>query len=73
MKYTFTINDNSSKAKSIINMLKELKNDYDFIESHDEPIYDESHPLIKQELLFRQQQTLLDKKGKSWEQLQKEL
>ena len=32
MIYTIQIKDNSKKAKSIINMLKALKDDYNFIE-----------------------------------------
>ena len=31
MSFTVKINDNSSKAKSIINMLKELSKDYSFL------------------------------------------
>lgn len=73
MKYTFTINDESLKAKRIINMLRELKKDYDFIETSGEPVFDESHPLVAKELLFRQNQTLKNKEGKNWEQLLDEL
>ena len=32
MTYSITINDNTAKAKSIINMLKALQKDLDFIE-----------------------------------------
>ena len=73
MKYTFTIDDSSQKAHSIINMLRELKDDYDFIQFSDEILFDESNQEIKEELLFRQQQTFKKKQGKNWEQLQNEL
>ncbi len=73
MRYTFSIEDNSQKARSIINLLRELKDDYDFIQFSDETIFDYSNSDIADELLFRQNQTLKTKQGKSWEQLQKEL
>jgi hypothetical protein len=36
MVYTIKIKDKSSKAKSIINLLKALQEDYDFIEISEE-------------------------------------
>jgi len=73
MKYTFSIDDKSSKAKSIINLLKELNKDYDFIRVSDEVLFDEDKEEIKEELKFRQEKTLQVQEGKTWGYLKKEL
>ena len=49
MTYTIHINDKGKKAKSIINMLKTLEEDYDFIEIVEEPdgLYPQTELLLK--------------------------
>ena len=72
-KFTFTIEDSDPKAKSLINLLKELNKDYDFIHISDEVFFDEDNTEIKDELLYRQQKTLQVKEGKGWNYLKREL
>ena len=72
-KFTFTIEDSDPKAKSLINLLKELNKDYDFIHISDEVFFDEDNTEIKDELLYRQQRTLQVKEGKDWNYLKREL
>ena len=72
-KFTFTIEDSDPKAKSLINLLKELNKDYDFIHISDEVLFDEDNTEIKDELLYRQQRTLQVKEGKDWNYLKREL
>jgi hypothetical protein len=72
MVYTIKIEDKTPKAKSIINFLKFLKEDYDFIEINDE----DSNSLeanIDKELTRRYQMFVEDSTGKDWEVLKKEL
>ncbi len=72
-KFTFTIEDSDPKAKSLINLLKELNKDYDFIHISDEVLFDEDNTEIRDELLYRQQRTLQVKEGKDWNYLKREL
>jgi len=72
MVYTIRIKDKTSKAKSIINMLKALQEDYDFIEISEE-IKDENDDKILKELEMRYNSYLKNKKGKEWSTLLKEL
>jgi hypothetical protein len=72
MTYTIKIQDSSSKAKSIINMLKALKEDYDFIEISEENIKNSDTNLDK-ELDTRYKSFLKSNKGKEWKDLKKEL
>ncbi len=72
MTYTIKIEDRTVKAKSIINMLKALKNDYDFIEIKKEN-KKESDFDVNKELDRRYKSFQKSKKGKDWEDLKKEL
>jgi hypothetical protein len=75
MTYLIKINDESKQAKSIVNLLKTLAKDYDFLE-----IVDESANDIK---LSKEQQEELDKRfeyvvknpkeGKSWDEIERKL
>ena len=71
MTYTIKINDESLKAKSIINLLKALKEDYDFIEIKKESDKKSDFNLDK-ELDKRYKSFQKNKKGKDWEELKKE-
>jgi len=73
MRYVFSIDDKDPKARSLINLLKELNKDYDFIRVSDEVFYDEEKEDIKEELQYRQKKTLQVQEGKSWDYLKKEL
>jgi len=68
MIYTIQIKDNSKKAKSIINMLKALKDDYNFIE-----ISENINSKLDAELEKRYKLFLKDSEGKDWNTLKKEL
>ena len=72
MVFTIRIKDKSIKAKSIINMLKALQEDYDFIEISEEndPQGDED---IMKELEIRYNAFVNNKKGKEWSALLNEL
>lgn len=70
MTYTITIQDNSQKAKSIINMLKALKEDYDFI---DISKHNTTSLNIDKELDKRYKSFTKNKEGKDWADLKKEL
>jgi len=70
MTYTIKIKDNSPKAKSIINMLKALKEDYDFIEIEQES---EKELDFERELDKRYKSFQIDAQGKDWEVLKDEL
>lgn len=65
MVYTIRIRDKSSKARSIINLLKALQEDYDFIEISED---DEDKAMIEimKELESRYNSFLMDKNGKDW-------
>ena len=72
MVYTIKIDDKSRKARSIINMLKALQNDYDFIEiSENQENHDDE--LIIKELESRYNSFLKDRNGKEWSVLMNEL
>lgn len=70
MTYTIRIQDKSPKAKSIINMLKALKEDYDFIEIQNDSKYEKD---LDKELDKRYKAFQKDKNGKLWSDLKKEL
>ncbi len=72
MTYIIKIQDKSLKAKSIINMLKALKEDYDFIEIKKDNTINPELTLDK-ELDKRYKSFLKDNKGKDWEDLKSEL
>lgn len=72
MTYTIKIQDSSLKAKSIINMLKALKEDYDFIEISEENTKNSDIDLDKV-LDIRYKSFLKSNKGKDWKDLKKEL
>lgn len=67
MTYIIKIQDKSSKAKSIINMLKALTEDYDFIEIKKDNV--KSNIILDKELEKRYKSFLKDNKGKDWEDL----
>ncbi len=69
--YTVHIHDKGKKAKSIINMLKTLEEDYDFIEIVEEP--DDIYPQTEQLLKQRYHEFLENPGGKDWNDLKKEL
>lgn len=72
MIYTIKIQDKTKKAKSLINMLKALKEDYDFIE-----ITEDFKTLkgkdLENELDRRFEVFSVNDEGKDWEILKKEL
>jgi ribosome-associated toxin RatA of RatAB toxin-antitoxin module len=71
MTYTIKIQDRSTKAKSIINMLKALKDDYDFIEikkDNNKVEFDLDKEIDKRYKSFQK-----NKNGKDWDILKKEL
>jgi hypothetical protein len=72
MTYIIKIQDKSLKAKSIINMLKALEDDYDFIEIKKD-ISAKSEVTLDKELEERYKYFLKDNKGKDWEDLKSEL
>ncbi len=72
MTYTITIQDKSTKAKSIINMLKALKDDYDFIEIKNDN-KDKSDKDLEKELDKRYKAFQKNKNGKVWSDLKREL
>ena len=72
MTYTIRIQDNSVKAKSIINMLKALREDYDFIEIQDDN-NDESDLELEKELDKRYKAFQKHNTGKNWSDLKKEI
>jgi hypothetical protein len=71
MTYTIKIQDKSLKAKSIINMLKALKDDYDFIDiqKDDSQIFSFNQD---KELNKRYKSFQKSPKGKDWLDLKKE-
>jgi hypothetical protein len=69
--YTIHIHDKGRKAKSIINMLKTLEKDYDFIEISEEP--DDLYPQTEHLLKKRYSDYLENPDGKDWTELKKEL
>ncbi|MCX6267908.1 MAG: hypothetical protein NTW16_11205 [Bacteroidetes bacterium] len=71
MTYTIHIHDKSKKAKSIINMLKTLEEDYDFIEVIKEPsgVYPQTEELLQK----RYKEFLDNPTGKDWNELKKQL
>jgi hypothetical protein len=72
MVYTIKIKDKSTKARSIINMLKALQEDYDFIEISEEKENQHDDEIMK-ELEIRYNSFLNNKEGKEWKILLNEL
>ena len=72
MNYIIKIKDTSKKAKSIINMLKTLQEDYDFIEISKD-LENQHETLILKELEVRYKSFIKNKSGKEWDPLLKEL
>jgi hypothetical protein len=72
MTYTIKISDKSKKAKSIINMLKSLREDYDFIEISEEK-KEKLSIKISRELRLRYDLFSKNPNGKDWDELKKEL
>jgi hypothetical protein len=72
MNYIIKITDKSKKAKSIINMLKALEEDYDFIEIS-EDLENKKEAELMKELEFRYKSFLKNNSGKEWNTLLKEL
>jgi hypothetical protein len=72
MNYIIKIRDTSKKAKSIINMLKALQEDYDFIEIS-EDLENQQETMILKELEVRYKSFIKNKSGKEWNILLKEL
>ncbi len=71
MDYTIRISDTSPKAKSIINMLKELSQDYPFLTVSEDSDVQEN---ILQELDARYEYMLEHPEdGESWEKVKKDL
>lgn len=68
MVYTIKIKDKSSKAKSIINMLKALQEDYDFIEISEEKENAVDNDIMK-ELEIRYNSFIRNKEEKEWSAL----
>jgi len=72
MNYTIKINNSNKKAQSIIDMLKELANDYPFIS-----IYEDETGLseeMEKELEARYKYVLKNPEvGKSWEEVKNSL
>lgn len=72
MSYTIKIDNKTRKAKSIVNMLKELARDYPFLHVY-EDLTDESDELME-ELEFRYNEALKNpEEGKSWEEVKSNL
>ncbi|MFZ4455876.1 MAG: hypothetical protein ACOYOT_06610 [Bacteroidales bacterium] len=72
MTYTIKIEDSSLRAKGLIKMLKELKEECNFIEIiEDSPAQIDVN--IAAELESRYASFLKDKSGKDWDDLKKEL
>lgn len=71
MVYTIKIKDKSAKARSIIDMLKALQEDYDFIEISEEE--ENLEDTIMKELELRYNAFLGNSEGKEWNVLLKEL
>jgi hypothetical protein len=68
MVYTIKIKDKSIKARSIINILKALQKDYDFIEITEEKEIQEDDDIMK-ELEIRYNYFIKNHKGKEWSAL----
>jgi hypothetical protein len=72
MNYIIKIKDKSKKARSIINMLKALQEDYDFIEISEE-IENQQESMILNELEVRYKSFLENRTSKEWNTFLKEL
>ncbi len=72
MNYTVKIDTRSRKAKSIINMLKELAQDYPFLHIYEDN-KEESAELME-ELEYRYNEAMKNPEtGKSWEEVKADL
>ena len=72
MTYIIKIQDKTAKAKSIINMLKALNEDYDFIEIIEDNVK-QNKTAVDKELDKRYKSFLKNKNGKTWDELKNEL
>ncbi len=71
MNFTIKIDDSNPKAKSIINLLRELAKDYSFLSIEEDVGLSEN---IVQELESRYQYVIENPEdGKSWEEVKKNL
>ena len=73
MVYTIKIEDTNPKAKRFIDLLKILKEDFNFIEIIADEDLDIIEENIDKELLRRYNLFVGDPNGKDWEVLRKEL
>lgn len=75
MEYLIKINDSSSKAKNIINLLKSLAEDYDFLEIIDDmTAFNELSEEQENELDRRFEYVLKNpSEGKLWEEVEAKL
>ncbi|HKL30949.1 MAG TPA: hypothetical protein VJ919_00365 [Tangfeifania sp.] len=72
MSYTVKIDASNPKARSIVNMLKELSEDYTFIQIHEDE-QELSNDMVK-ELEARYQHAIKNpEEGKSWEEVKANL
>ncbi len=72
MDYTIRISDTSPKARSIINLLKELAQDYPFLHIYED--YKEESAELMAELEYRYNEAIKNPEaGESWEQVKADL
>lgn len=72
MNYTIRIDDKCPEAKSIVRMLKEMANEYPFMNIHEEEL--ELSENMVQELESRYKIVLKNpESGKSWDEVKKSL
>ncbi len=73
MLYTIKINDSSTKAQSIINLLKTFAKDYDFLQIYKGSEYEITEEM-KKELDRRYEHFLQNPdEGKSWDEVRRNL
>ena len=77
MTYTIKINQTGPQAQSIIEMLKALAKDYDFLQIYEEPEFNISNSLTpeqEKELDSRADYVMKNPTdGKSWKEVEKDL
>ncbi len=73
MLYTIKINDSSTKAQSIINLLKTFAKDYDFLQIYKGSEYEITEEMKKE--LDRRYEYFLQNpdEGKSWDEVRRNL
>lgn len=71
MSFIVKIENTGGKAESIINMLKNLASDYEFLEVLDE----NELPMISEDEFWKKYEYTIEniEKGKSWDEVRKEL